>query len=443
MRSIRDFTLLDVNSDEEDILINVHKLRPEIANLLIKHRPYKTAVDVLRVKLIAQRANIDELTTIMVSAAVLLPPSSPTLVKTRREVRDKDGLIVGHLVDDLGKKWAYLADNNGNEIIAAEVAEETYLDYATVRFGGINTWELSSFTKEHRLAVAQLLKGKEAKLGGELWRTISRKTEKPVPYDVVVARLSQLLAMLQDFTQSVDYEKAGKDPCTETNGCTDVPDFNFKKCCDAHDRCYCRGGDEDDRLSCDMELYNCIKSKGHPHLAAIYYWGVRNFGASHFNYTSSLDNKVGRPTTTDPSDNPSTPDCKITVSIIQVEYKGENIGNDWTYSAAVNGQSTRLLHDQTHNHGATRYFDTVIYDRTEAGRCGDSFNLILSVNATELDPISDDHGSASVSYQVNCEPGLINTYEEELEVIVTDVKRFWPDSTGRLYFLFRIETQCV
>ena len=70
----------------------------------------------------------------------------------------------------------------------------------------------------------------------------------------------------------------------KSDGCTDAPDMNFKKCCVIHDYDYTVGGNELDRIKADKKLLLCIKNNGHPILAIIYYLVVRLFGKKHFNY---------------------------------------------------------------------------------------------------------------------------------------------------------------
>ena len=67
--------------------------------------------------------------------------------------------------------------------------------------------------------------------------------------------------------------------------CSFVPNFNFEKCCHAHDEFYSNGGDEYYRKYVDICFKMCIKEKGHPIIAQIYYFGVRLFGWMRFNYT--------------------------------------------------------------------------------------------------------------------------------------------------------------
>lgn len=95
--------------------------------------------------------------------------------------------------------------------------------------------------------------------------------------EAILNRQSQTYALIRDFTVAAD-------PKWETNGCTLVPDFDFKDCCDAHEICYCIGGDSAARIACDVALRQCIKDKGHTIRAWIYYRGVRDFGWAFFNY---------------------------------------------------------------------------------------------------------------------------------------------------------------
>lgn len=77
-----------------------------------------------------------------------------------------------------------------------------------------------------------------------------------------------------------------------TNGCGSqeagidfVPDFDFAESCNQHDICYARGGDVEDRKTCDEEFYESIKSNSvlGKFGATIYYWAVRLGGAASFN----------------------------------------------------------------------------------------------------------------------------------------------------------------
>lgn len=61
-------------------------------------------------------------------------------------------------------------------------------------------------------------------------------------------------------------------------GCTLVPDGDWVECCELHDELYAVGGTRECRRNADMVLRRCIEAKGHPHVARIYYYGLRVFG---------------------------------------------------------------------------------------------------------------------------------------------------------------------
>jgi len=70
-------------------------------------------------------------------------------------------------------------------------------------------------------------------------------------------------------------DKTLKEPNPATDGgCTFAPDINFKECCKRHDvlRNYNQGVTN---RQADRILRKCIKSKGHPLLAWVYWAAVR------------------------------------------------------------------------------------------------------------------------------------------------------------------------
>jgi hypothetical protein len=56
-------------------------------------------------------------------------------------------------------------------------------------------------------------------------------------------------------------------------------------CCDAHDICYCMGGNDADRLNCDDDFYDCIVARtGDKKMAKNMYDAVRTHGHRYFSY---------------------------------------------------------------------------------------------------------------------------------------------------------------
>ncbi len=67
-----------------------------------------------------------------------------------------------------------------------------------------------------------------------------------------------------------------------SDGCTGVPDFDIRDCCEAHDFAY-RNGTKS-RAQADRDLRRCIASHGWLLLPWIYWLGVRLFGRAHYNW---------------------------------------------------------------------------------------------------------------------------------------------------------------
>jgi hypothetical protein len=69
-------------------------------------------------------------------------------------------------------------------------------------------------------------------------------------------------------------------------GCTLSPDVAGGVCCLDHDSKFWVGGTDADRLAADAELLACLALWGVPEpVAMTYFWAVRKFGATRWNYT--------------------------------------------------------------------------------------------------------------------------------------------------------------
>lgn len=66
----------------------------------------------------------------------------------------------------------------------------------------------------------------------------------------------------------------------KTNGCSFVPDWDFKECCDRHDLDYAAGRTWRDKIRADLRLGRCIwnKARWHKIRAIVYTAGVLVFG---------------------------------------------------------------------------------------------------------------------------------------------------------------------
>jgi hypothetical protein len=65
-----------------------------------------------------------------------------------------------------------------------------------------------------------------------------------------------------------------------TDGCSFVPNFNCRDCCEQHDQDYAKyhRTSEKKRAEIDRRLRRCMQIRGRPILAWVYWAGVRAFG---------------------------------------------------------------------------------------------------------------------------------------------------------------------
>lgn len=81
------------------------------------------------------------------------------------------------------------------------------------------------------------------------------------------------------YPQLVEMIAAGK-AYFKSDGCTDVPNFNFCGCCFEHDYYYTTHIIS--RSEADKRLRQCIEAKGWYVLPWLYWIGVRIFGGKHY-----------------------------------------------------------------------------------------------------------------------------------------------------------------
>jgi hypothetical protein len=70
------------------------------------------------------------------------------------------------------------------------------------------------------------------------------------------------------------------------NGCSRVPDVNFRGCCDLHDLAYYVGGSLRDKWRADLGLAACIAERQGKVIGWLYFVGVTLFGWTpwHWSY---------------------------------------------------------------------------------------------------------------------------------------------------------------
>lgn len=427
----------DIHTASIETIESATGISRELAERIVERRPYRRHEDLLRVTEVVEGASVDELTALTLSPPETPPPNFPLPVSESTSVTHESGVTYGVATELDDRRRVFLRSPDGNELLSAGIRDERgrgggTLDYASIRILSWPPASLLLLSPKTRSRMQAVLHSEAASTAARLWQLELSGVLDAGTADLV-RELSQIFSVFLDFTQTVAHQHAPDEEC-DTNGCTGVPDFNFEECCNEHDRCYCRGGTEADRLECDEQLYECIKSMGHPVLAWIYYLGVRALGGPHFNYETGEGDQDATPTVEPSSDEEVREgDCRVTAELLRVQYDGNDIGNDFSFDVAVDGEE-ESFGERTVDHGTSDIVGETVYSE-EKGDCGERVSIDLYAEAREHDAIWDEVGSNSAQVWFDC-PG---TYEHELEVTLTETYY----GTARLTFVFEIETECV
>jgi hypothetical protein len=238
-------------------------------------------------------------------------------------------------------------------------------------------------------------------------------------------------------------EPCPKLDCKEVNGCTSSPDagfcglsvVNWKSCCDSHDNCYCRGGDEGDRTECDRKLRSCMTELGCPIWGEIYYRAVQRWGNTHFNYCDDTSIIVVTP---------ETNKCYFSATLQRVRYKGKNIGNDIKYKVGIrlyDSSMNSLQYDSYTNgnkfkHGKTKYPNVRIIDRKL--ECQEDYVIGIHIEIVEDDILQDDKGDKTSIFNYYCPAIEIRDYS----VYIPEKQLIGGKKTARFEFKFEFRGIC-
>ncbi|QLH05848.1 hypothetical protein [Nitrosopumilus ureiphilus] len=423
--------LLDLNKESVDNLVKNLRINQQLANLIVKNKPYKQPEDILNIKQIVDIANADDLEKLLTKSrhTGIKAPSS----KKKQVFEHLSGVTYGFSKEKEMIR-VFISHPTGRELISVNLREKTNeIDYSSLFLLSYDLSSLYSLSQKQAAKDNILFHDAGSATAALLWK---HKLDSKLSSGIAnsVSKLSQLLLNLQECTSPLRSDQS--EEC-EVNGCTGVPDFDIEECCNEHDRCYWRGGTEEDRKNCDLQFYNCIKNKGgifHGILAWIYYVGVRVLGKSHFNY--HIEAKPQEGTVDIPGGEESSLCCEVEVRLTAVTYQGDNVGNDWKYKIKVDGgvQKNISEHILDHNNFESRN-DLLL--KKKYGKCGDKLVLSFWVNAIEVDAGPNDSGVKRAKVEVKCVDG------RQTSTSVTVNVSEWLEGTANLIFDFTITTKCV
>ena len=223
------------------------------------------------------------------------------------------------------------------------------------------------------------------------------------------------------------------------NGCTKWPDASYKDCCDAHDLCYCKGGNEHDRLQCDIALFDCVKERTNSAYAFLMYMGVRKLGVSHFNYHSEPD-------VTTTSGNPTPTQARVQIWLDAIHYTGDDIGNDTIMRvkftvAPKAGTAETVEHKETDlGNLGHRSVTKCLYDKTFDDPDPLSY-LQVWAKVKEKDVGPDDVNSTLIDYRRSGTTPIYPSHQwpDELHVLVSECC----EGTADFVFYYRFSIQGV
>lgn len=349
----------------------------------------------------------------------------------QEHIHDDSGHIYGEKLDDQEQAYVYIKNPDGHELIATPFDKHGELLIQPLFILGKNIFELAGQSYQDLKPQHDYLLNLDSRQAADLWDGPLNPGLNPV-FANAVSQSSKLLHQMQ-LMAGKDRGFIGQSTTWQSNGCTGVPNVNaaVKACCDAHDLCYCVGGTAADRLKCDQAFRDCIRAAGHPVIADVYYAGVRTFGWAFFNYGTPAQGPDEPTTPALPVIDPAKP-CTWTVKLLNVQYNGGDIGDDWKYKVLVQDSPAYTKGKHTVSHGGVDSVNEDVASGTST--CNEPNSLKIVVEATEVDAFSDDRGNSSGFLEFVCDG---RTYNKSITVNVSE-----GSSVARMTFNFQIKTSC-
>ena len=56
-----------------------------------------------------------------------------------------------------------------------------------------------------------------------------------------------------------------------TDGCSAIPDFNFRHCCKLHDLAYWKGGTEEEKIQANDQFNQCVSQVNHKVIGRVHF----------------------------------------------------------------------------------------------------------------------------------------------------------------------------
>jgi hypothetical protein len=283
---------INLNGADAEELVKLTGCNKRYAQVLVRHRPYRRAEDLLRVAELCSGVAATRVLRLLFSwgytdEEAARPPVGRLLQTTtlkggtRIEVRtlEKDEVRVS------------LTHPLGFELISGDLCDGRHegIEPASIRMLGAWPHELLRWKSSLRLSAVDLLRSEATGEAASLWRGDMPEINE-TPFRTGVQRLSRDLAVVRHVCEEIATlpdESEDSEWDWTTDGCgsggVSVPNGDWVECCNQHDICYSLKGDTfSGRWDCDIAFSDCLASKGagvsapvYGALAIVYWCGVR------------------------------------------------------------------------------------------------------------------------------------------------------------------------
>lgn len=388
---------IDLNSATVHELIERAQLDHELARRIVEGRPYSVPEDLLRRDGLRRPSWAPSIVKLLLDGRTIGTDAAISLSRSAVRRTHRTGIIAGF---DPGEPVrVFLAHPLGNELISANLAEDGKLDLPTLRLCGWPPAALAHLPLDGRLQARSLLRGPAALWAGALFEE-EESVDLPPAEERAVRELSAHLRAIQVFgrralfDESVGLGAHGDPPYNFlTNGCSGVPNFDFKLCCDEHDLCYARTP-LGLRWGCDLELARCIAARGGPEhwaLAAFYGAGVLVLGGvlalPWFGVITGGDAPAHVPVPESGAPCQGTGRCKYRFRFVGVHNAGpDSLSSDSKYRfrfssgpASSKKYTTAPLHVAVGHDVDSPIGGDILSDFTDGGSCGDLVGPLSSM----------------------------------------------------------------
>ncbi len=133
-------------------------------------------------------------------------------------------------------------------------------------------------------------------------------------------------------------------------------------------------------------------------------------------------------------------ECLCNADLKIIRHAGTYLGDDWTYTITVNGDSRVIA-----GNGKDQEFDPPMRWKVKGGECGANMTVTIAVKALEDDLFFDDEGSQIKHITVSCPPAGFEPAKltnEAVRARVVESIGWFSGGIAFVDFVFDVEFGC-